>query len=99
MINSNVVHNSKLNVGMIDSNFHSEDSNFRFTTTQKLQYVSVSFKVPGHLGLDWEKVCCTVLFYLGEELHRQLSRSAGQGMRTLTKCGTRSFVFKIFVFL
>jgi len=56
----NVVHNSKLNVGIMDSNFHSEDSNF--TNMHQLQYVSVSSKVPGQLGFDEEKVCCTVLF-------------------------------------
>ena len=56
----NDVHNSKLNVRIIDSNFHSDDSNF--TKMHPLQYVSVSSKVPGQLGFDEEKVCCTVLF-------------------------------------
>jgi len=57
----NDVHNSKLNVRIIDSNFHSDDSNF--TKMHPLQYVSVSSKVLGCPGLDLEKVCC--IFFLG----------------------------------
>jgi len=58
-----VVNNSKLDVGIIDStgNFHSDYSNF--TKTHQLQYVSVSSKVPGCLGLDLEKVSCTGFFF------------------------------------
>jgi len=81
----NVVHNSKLNVDIIDLNFHSDDSNF--TKTHQLLYVSVSPKVSGRLGLDGENIFCTVLFCSGESLFRQLSWSACQGMKMHTKCG------------
>jgi len=88
----NVVHNSKLNVGIIDSNFHSEDSNF--ANTHQLLYVSASFKC--RVNYDSMRRKSVVLFCfenrvficLGESIHRQLSRSAGQRTRTHTKCGT-----------